>query len=100
MEDMEVLGEFAVDHLRVDILAYQLHIATDVPELLPDLEVLAPTFVIIDVETYSLALVIEDDVLVVAQGCFCLLVAPFSWLKGLHRFDLIELLSLENLLPS
>ena len=99
-EGMEVLREQAVDHLCVDVFANEFHVAADVPEFLADLEVLEPAFVTIDVQTHSLAFIIEDDVLVVAEGCLCLLVAPFSRLEGLHWLYLLELLCLEDILPA
>ena len=99
-EDMEILRKEAVDHLGVDVLTNEFHIAADVPKLLPDLEVLPSAFVVIDVQTNPLAFVVEDDVLIVAEGCFGLLVAPLSWFKGLHRLDLLELICFDDVLPA
>lgn len=48
-EDVEVLGEQAIYHLGVDVLAYEFHVTADVPEFLTDLEVLTPAFVTINI---------------------------------------------------
>lgn len=99
-EDMEMLRKEAVDHLGVDVLTNQFHIAADVPKFLPDLEVLPSAFVVIDVQTNPLAFVVKDDVLIIAKGSFGFLVAPLSRLEGLHRLDLLELLCFDNVLPA
>lgn len=95
-----MLREEAVDHLGVDVFTDELHVAADVPELLTDLEVLAPAFVTIDVKANPFAFVVEDYVLIVAESCFGFLVAPLSRFEGLHRLDLLELLSFDDVLPS
>lgn len=97
---MEMLREEAVDHLGVDVLTNQFHVAADVPKFLPDLEVLPPAFVVIDIQANPFALVVEDDVLIVAKGCFYLLVTPLSRLEGLHRLDLLELFCFDDILPT
>lgn len=97
---MEMLREEAVDHLGVDVFTDELHVAADVPELLTDLEVLAPAFVTVDVKANAFAFVVEDDVLIVAEGCFGFLVTPLSRLEGLHRLDLLEFLCFDDILPA
>lgn len=97
---MEMLREEAVDHLGVDVFTDELHVAADVPELLTDLEVLAPAFVTVDVQADPFALIVEDDVLIVAESCFGFLVTPLSRLEGLHRLNLLELLCFDDVLPA
>ena len=60
-----VPGEKTSQHLGVDILANELEVATDVPELLSDLEVPGLTFLTLDVHVDLFVAIVVNYALVV-----------------------------------
>lgn len=99
-EGVKMGREVAVDHLCVDVLTDQLHVATDVPELLPDLEVFLLPLLLLDIQSYPSAPVVFHNVLVIFEGCSGFLVAPLSALKWLYGFDNLKVLHLQQSFPA
>ncbi len=79
----------------------QLHIGTDVPKFMSDLKVLLLSFLAGQIKFDSFGIVIVNDVLIIDQGCFRLLIAPPPQIYWLKWFDqLIILVKFIDLIPT
>jgi hypothetical protein len=61
-----MLWEFAIDHLRVDVLANEFHVPTNVPKFLTNLEIFSLTFVTGSVNIDALIFVVYYYILIIA----------------------------------
>ena len=95
-----MMRELAIYHLSIDVFTYQLHVTTNVPKFLADLEIPLSSLLLCNVDFDSLIFVILYDILIVLQSCLSFLIAPFPRLKRFHRLDLFKFLYLDKLLPS
>lgn len=101
MKFVIVTRKQTVSHFTENILADKLHIGTDVPKFMSDLKVLLLSFLAGQIKFDSFGIVIVNDVLIIDQGCFRLLIAPPPQIYWLKWFDqLIILVKFIDLIPT